>query len=466
MNSEINKFEYRGFVANKIPVLLKIEYGKYDPEKISSELILLGAKEDFGRKFSACLGGDEYGNLKITGDKDDSHQVVLRNITGWTYQNNNAKLYIDSFEYGISDNPIKNPENIYITVELTPSGILKKWGARELHYDGSIKFRNDYPDEIEWDLDIGKGKAFTRYTYEEHKIFDNNATIQIERPCLTFEIDTELNLSTYEIKEIVENEARDFSLILSLCYRKLVNWYEIEFLIRPKNGSYDSVIPIIRKKVYTKNYPDHEDELINYRDLIKGGLPTLVEKFRSSPLIESLRRSITFLASSESNQTTEIKYFLSIISLESFCDGFVKFERDNVRIPSGKWKKIEKLLRNSLNALSKQKDLSGYIETIKKKLPELKRITTLDKIIYCCKTLGVNANDLWPKDGLKDGLNKALNMRNQLFHRAYYEDPYFLYANFIRIKILTERLILKHLHWPDEKIWRWYDQKMRRLKVD
>jgi len=62
MNNKMNKFEYRGFISNKIPVLLKIEYEKYDPEKISAELILLDVQEEFGREFSACLGGGEYGN--------------------------------------------------------------------------------------------------------------------------------------------------------------------------------------------------------------------------------------------------------------------------------------------------------------------------------------------------------------------------------------------------------------------
>ncbi|RLI05690.1 hypothetical protein DRO24_05625, partial [Candidatus Bathyarchaeota archaeon] len=466
MNNKMNKLEYRGFISKKIPVLLKIEYEKYDPEKISAELILLGTQEEFGRKFSACLGGDKYGNLKITGEKEDNYQVMLRNISGWTHQQNNATLYIDSFEYGISDIPVKNPENIYVTVELTPSGILRKWGSRELHYDGSIKVRNGYPEEIEWDLDIGKGKAFTRYTYEEYKIFDNKATIQIERPALTFEINTGANLSTSKIKEVVEKEARDFSLILSLCYRKLVNWYEINFCIIPKDRNTDIISPIIRKKIYTKTYPDHEEELINHRDLINNGLPTLVKNFRKSPISDALRRSITFLASSQANNTIEVKYFLSIIALESFCDGFIEFENKKLKIPSGKWKKIEHQLRNALKSISEQEELSQYIERIKKKLPELKAMTTIDKILHCCNALGIKANDLWGSDRLETGLRKALEIRNHLFHRAYCEDPYFLYANFVRIQVLTERLILKHLKWPCEKIWRWYDQKIRRAEID
>lgn len=466
MNSKKNNFEYRGFVSGNTPVLLKIEHDKYNPELISTELKLLGSQEDHGGAFRASLSGDEHGKLTIKGENNTDHLVTLKNLHGWSHQGNNANIYIESYEYAFSETPIEEAENIYVNVELTPSGILRKFGSRELSFDGSISCKEGYPEEIEWDFKFGKGKAFTRYTYEEDNVYDNKSTIQIERPSLTFEVNTNTNVSSHDIKNAVLDEARDFSLILSLCYRKTVSWYEINVSIIPKDRSLGVVSPLIRRKVYSKTYPDHEDELINHRDLINGGLSILVNKFRSSPIIESLRRSITFLASSQSNQTIEIKFFQSIISLESFCNGFIEHNQENVKIPSGKWKKIEKALRDSLKSLSDQQEMASYVERVKKKLPELKGITTLDKVLHCCEKLLIPTNDIWEKEGFKSGLGKTLNMRNHLFHRAYCEDPYFLYANFVRIQVLTERLILKHLEWPDEKIWRWYDQEMRRARID
>jgi len=466
MNSKKNNFEYRGFVSGNTPVLLKIEHDKYNPELISTELILLGSQEDHGGAFKASLSGDEHGNLTIKGENNTDNWVTLKNLQGWSHQGSNANIYIESYEYAFSEAPIEEAENIYVNVELTPSVILKKSCLRELSYDGSISCKEGYPEEIEWEFKFGKGKAFTRYTYEEDNVYDNKSTIQIERPSLTFEINKNSNVSSHDIKNAVLDEARDFSLILSLCYRKTVSWYEINMTVIPKDRTLGVVNPLIRRKVYSKTYPVHGNELINHRDLINGGLSILVNNFRSSPIIESLRRSITFLASSQSNQTIELKFFQSIISLESFCDGFFEHNKENVNIPSGKWKKIERALRDSLELLSDQQEMSSYVERVKKKLPELKGITTLDKVLHCCKKLRVPTTDLWEKEGFESGLGKALNMRNHLFHRAYCEDPYFLYANFVRIQILTERLILKHFEWPDEKIWRWYDQEMRRACID
>jgi hypothetical protein len=59
MDTRKNKFEYRGFISGKIPVLLKIEHEKYNPEKISTELILLGSDEELGRAFNGSLSGDD-----------------------------------------------------------------------------------------------------------------------------------------------------------------------------------------------------------------------------------------------------------------------------------------------------------------------------------------------------------------------------------------------------------------------
>jgi len=410
--------------------------------------------------FDTKFGGDEYGNLKINGETDSEPVFTLKNISGWSRKGNNANLSIGGFEYAISDTPIENAEHIYVEVLLTPGSILRKFGTKELHHDGSITNIDGHPDQIEWRLGVGKVSALTRCTYEEDNFFDNKAIIQIERPSLFFEIDNDSNLSTYDIRSEVEKDARDLSLILSLCYRKVVSWYEIKFFIITHDKKQRIIRPLIRKKVYTRSYQEHEDELINHRELIGGGLQTLLENFRSSPMIESLRRSITFLSSSQSIQTVEIQYFLAIISLEAFCDGLIELNRCETRIPSGKWKKIEHTLRSSLDTLDEQEGMSIHIERVKKKLPELKGFATLEKILYCCRILEVDANDLWQKSGLEAGLDKALSLRNHLFHRAYYEDPYFLYANCIRIQVLAERLILKHLRWPDDKIWRWYNQKI------
>jgi len=463
MFTEKRIIELRGFISPDTPVLLKIEHDKYDPGKLSCEIHLLSDDKGHYKTFRNFIFGNEFGNLIINSSGKEPFEITLRGIGGYSLQDKKADLNIYGYDYAISDNPIENAEHIYLEVELTPSGILRKWGSRTLHYDGSIELNGGYSDEIEWDMSIGKGKAFVRYTYEDYKVFDNKATVQIERPALFYDINVSKGLSSKSIKDLVEDEIRDICLILSLCYRRSVNWYEINFILKSNQKDKNFIQPIVRKKIYQKFYPDFEDELVNHRDLVNGGLFKLYCTLQASPIIETLRRSISFLSSSESGNTMEVNYFLCIISLESFCDGFVEKFSKELKIPSGKWKKIEKSLRLLLDDLSKEEDYSSIIEKAKEKLPELKGMKTSDKIIYCCKEFNIVTEDLWDSETFEKGLEKSLEMRNNLFHRAFCAEPHELYRNLVRLQILTERLLLKALDCPDEKIWRWCDQKLRSI---
>ena len=242
----------------------------------------------------------------------------------------------------------------------------------------------------------------------------------------------------------------------------MVRWYQIEITIIYKEKT--NIIPKtsgVRRMVYRENYPERLDELINHRTLINDGLQDLLNNYRGSNQIDALQRCITFLASSMASHSVEVNYFFSIIALEAFCDAFIEKNSKSIKVSSARWKKIEKALRNALKELSANKSLAAHVKNVTSKLPELKGITTSEKIAFCCNTLNARVDDLWKKDGFESGLKKALSLRNQLFHRAYFEDPFLLYSNRLRLQIIAERLLLKHLNWPDDKIWRWHDQELR-----
>ena len=205
MQTHANIIEIRGCISEDIPVLLRIEHEKYDPEKIECELHLLSNDKNLLDSFQNNLSGDEFGNLSFTIADENNFEIIVKGVSGWSLADKKAKLNIYGYEYGFSEITIENPKNIYLDVELTPSGILRKWGSRELHYDGSIKIRDGYPEDIEWVCPIGKGKAFVRHTYEDNNVFDNKATLQIERPSRSFNIDISNKLSTRSIKKSIEN---------------------------------------------------------------------------------------------------------------------------------------------------------------------------------------------------------------------------------------------------------------------
>ena len=144
------KIQVQGRISENIPVLLRIFVDQYNPEDISVELTLLSQDKTVFKSFDECLMGDENGQLKFVGDDGDA-EVLINHIIGYNKQGPVAILDIEGYESGILTSPIKNAESIYVGVELTPSGILRKQGGSvELHTNGNIIHDVQCADDITW----------------------------------------------------------------------------------------------------------------------------------------------------------------------------------------------------------------------------------------------------------------------------------------------------------------------------
>jgi len=161
--------------------------------------------------------------------------------------------------------------------------------------------------------------------------------------------------------------------------------------------------------------------------------------------------------------TLESSYFLAYSALDLAAS---IYNPDSLYlVSSGKWKKLQKQLREYLNSIAENQGLADVIEQIKEKLPELRRASGDRRIIDACSSLNVNVSDLWPKEGFEVGLKAATRMRNELFHSALCESPNDLSDHLVRVRTLVERLLLKILGWPDAQIWVWYDQNLKRVNL-
>jgi len=86
MQTRDNIIEIRGYISKYIPVLLKIEHEKYDPEKIECELHLLTDEKNLLDSFRNNLSGDEFGNLRFTSADEDNCEIVAKGISGWSLE--------------------------------------------------------------------------------------------------------------------------------------------------------------------------------------------------------------------------------------------------------------------------------------------------------------------------------------------------------------------------------------------
>ena len=62
-------------------------------------------------------------------------------------------------------------------------------------------------------------------------------------------------------------------------------------------------------------------------------------------------------------------------------------------------------------------------------------------------------------------MKKAVRIRNDLFHSGSVESFGDLYDNLIRVRALTERMILQMLSWNGKETWNWCDQELHRVNA-
>jgi lambda repressor-like predicted transcriptional regulator len=311
---------------------------------------------------------------------------------------------------------------------------------------------------IDIESNLGSLEAERRFDHYESVEIGNRVIHTVERAAITGHLDLVKGSNLFLANEALKGEVEDICAVLALCYRQPVNYYEIEYISDPREKKGKWLHEAVMRRRHSGIVGKIEgDELINYRDLIDGGLDRLLKSYRGLEHRDALSHAMRFLSSSYRMGTLESSYFLCYSALDAVCaasDGSGGF-----LLPSGEWKKVEKLLGHHLTRLAVSEGFERVLSQMKRKLPELRRTPSVDRIRHICETLGVETRDIWP-DGFESGIKKATKMRNDLFHSALLVQPQELERNLVRLRVLTERVILKVLNWPDDKIWRWYDQDL------
>jgi hypothetical protein len=163
----------------------------------------------------------------------------------------------------------------------------------------------------------------------------------------------------------------------------------------------------------------------------------------------------------------EAGYFLAFSALE--CAVGAAEGKTAYALGSARWRRLEKRLQEAIVGFLEtefiNQDERAELQTLLvSKLPDVRKISIRRRVATISEKLGVRLDDLWPTaTGFDEGFGRAYSARNALFHAAACEKPDAMNGDMIRLRVLTERIVLKILSWPDEKIWRWYDQELRWL---
>jgi hypothetical protein len=464
MNRDTTKrIQFQGHLGTeegKSPrIVSTIEYQLYDPSSLKIDLLFLGDKNE-QQAASSYLRNLRYNHVWLYSDDDHVPPVEVLGIHRTEEGGTHFSIGAVAVQVGLTKKPLDQDTTYYIKAELTPSGILGKPGSRELSYTGNIRFKPIVEGVIKISTSFSPLQAEERFDHYESEESGNRIIHTVQRAAITGEIKVPKGDDLFTVNEKFQTDIEEICLLLSLCYRQPVDYYEIHYLPDPRNarecGLHDS---LLRRKRGPSAKKTDEDDLINYRSLIGGGFDRLLRSYSDFEQKDQLSQAIKFLSSSYEATTLESSYFLCYSALESViaaCSDISPF-----LLNAGKWKRVENLLRNHLDQIAIAEGFKEVLDKMKQKLPELRRTPSDRWTLETCRTLNVKTEDLWPREGFEVGIKTATIMRNDLFHSALCKDPQGLSDNLVRLTMLTERIILRALKWPDDQIWVWYDQNLR-----
>ena len=441
----------------KIPAVLTLDYDKHGPSEILGRISPVGIITDPMQRiwFHNPAMPKE---IIFEAQSPIGTHIRLHAFTSVSRSQSEISFNANVCEIGLSDFDIKDAEIAVVTILLTNAKCLSKRQRRMHHYDGNIVVKPSYPEEIEWKTAFGVAQARMHYVYEDVTVLGDKAVVQMRTPSVSVKLDSTQSHLITDVMQGLKQEMRDACMLLALCSRQRVDWFDIGMTLRVRGPHFVNVAqPKIRHSANKINYSERFEELINHSNLVKGGFEKLLAKFRASPHSELLRRTIPFLVVSYAPGFTETKYFLCYSALNALCDRIAKVTPE---LSESQWKRIESELKKALrDILTKEGNTDGF-ELMAKKIPEIKRAPEMEVMLDAIARAGVKADDLWKNKPLATGLNEARKMRNALFHAANRADIFEMEDNLTRLRILTERLTLNLLEWPADKIWKWYDQEL------
>ena len=344
-------------------------------------------------------------------------------------------------------------------MQLVPSGILVQPKAITTFPDGQITHEPIEEGEVILQTEVGSLKAREHYDMHQSVEHGNRVTHLVNRTVIDGEVRVPVGVSLFHIHETVRTVLDDICAVLSLCYRTPVNYYEIRY--RPEDGV-DGVVheSFLRRRLKRVIREEGADELINFRDLRNGGLNDLYQAFKTSAHRDTIARVLGFLASSHDSEAIEESYFLAFAALEATISAAADVQ-SAYTLTSSPFRRLCKRLRKTISEFLAEISATSRIELINDKLPELQRVSTKHRIDQVVQTFQVATADLWVKKGFAVGMARATTNRNILVHEAVVAPTEQLLRDRVRLWVLVERVILRLLAWPDEKIWRWYSQPLR-----
>lgn len=442
------------------PLTVRIEYDRFDSSQLSVQLVLADSG-DAGRTALAACAECVHEPATIVSNDDRSDDVTLMSYSSRTIRPpSSIDIEAQELRIGMTRPPHPDPVRLHLRVDLTPSNILgnRRIGTRS--YTGSITYEDDALDKAQFATPLGDWQATDQYDFFDTAIAEHAVLSRVQGAILTGPVTVPPGQSLATFHDAVCSEVALACDALSLAYRRPVRPFAYEYL------PIDTTVwgprsPVVRLRRRPAQLDDSNCELIDYEGLSRGALFALINALRDHASGHDLRRAISFLAASHRSELAEDGFFLAFAALElliQICDG-----SSGGGIPPAEWKNISRALREVLRRTCESPGMSASAEQLIQKLPELRRRSVKERILRVVSASGISVDDIWPTRGFAGGIAQAIGSRNRLFHAADVRDLDELVCDRHRVSALFERLIIRELGLPEDRLSPLRDLDLRRI---
>jgi hypothetical protein len=397
---------------------------------------------------------------------EPNHQVPVVIVHGGaSHTALSATLDTISYEIGASDDLIPAGRSVSVCVLVTRARCLPSSysGGVELNSDGNVRKRGEALEPVRWTTGDHELQAQKAYAYEHGIVSGERSLVQVPTCRITQNYTSDGTESLRSILDRVVSETPDTTLLFSLFSRQRVWRYDTRVSYFEQRERENLLISASRRDVVSSgSYPSYEACLVHPIDLTEGRLfQEALNSLRSNPEYDAIRRAILFEVSARGRSDLEGAFILSVVALETAVLVLEGQEPTvgTVEDPT-KWEAVRRALVTAV-----ERNLVGEeFEPNRRRLIEMVQRANQPSIALIVlnqvRRLGVNTADIWP-EGFEKGVRRALASRAKLLHRGQVGEFEELLNDIVRVQVLTERLLLKVLRWPDERVWRYHDQSLR-----
>lgn len=431
-----------------------VRFHRWDPTYLDVRLLWDG---DAAERRTAAIALRYLGRNHVWLRAINPHQpsVELLGISQIKTDDREGTIRVAAVQSGITQHAHSVDARYEVVVRLQPSGILCLPSIHQQHFTGEVQVERIVDGIVSFETCLGTLEARETYEYRSMREYGNDITQCIQRASIMGQITVPKGQTFYAAHEMLKLEVDNACTALSLCYRQPVDYYEIEYF--ESGDGFPRAEALFRRRWSSSREKQRGDELINVRGLLNGGLWQLIQAIRSCPESQSVTRAIQFLASSY-EASLETSYFMAFSAMETVVNSCLD---DGARriVSAPTWKKVSRQLRKTIDELGVE--LKIPVDGMKDKVAELNRATLVARVEEARARFEPKTDDLWPDRPFLNGIQNASRIRNGLFHAADPTTSKSMYGDLVRIRIFTERLILKRLAWPEDRIWNWYDQNLK-----